>query len=66
MTKDQEDTRDWMEKVLKFIDPGARLDQISDNGMLTLRASFTTRSTQYVQIRPSGKPAWDGERAASK
>lgn len=62
LTPDQQDTRDYLERVAQYFDKSARLEQArgSDrNGVAHFRYSFG----QYVSIHANGKPAHDGERA---
>lgn len=70
MTTDQMDTRDYLEQLARYFDYNAKAVLVSDpaaGGLVTFKMNlsstvYTTRS-QYIQIHPNGKPAWDGERS---
>jgi hypothetical protein len=65
VTKDQEDTRCWVEAMLTACEGRpCKMSPMSLNevtGVATFLVLDGRGSGQFVQIHPNGKPAWDGE-----
>lgn len=67
ITADQEDTRRYLEQVVRALVPGPVWTEYAagpdKDGMIVWKIFFGHRREQFVAIHANGKPAWDEEQA---